>query len=151
MKIRQHAYFAISSEALKASEITRRVGLAPDQATLRASRMQDPPRPRFHIWEVRCDEPGLPVDAQIDRVIKRLLPVRAAVRDLVATVDDAAAWLQVVRYFDVEDGEEEKITVTPEGLVKLSGQHQLLGWHLDHDVLAFLVDVGAEFSADEYG
>jgi hypothetical protein len=43
------------------------------------------------------------------------------------------------------------IDVTPDGLEKLSGQHQLLGWHLDRHVLNFLSEVGAEFDADEYG
>jgi hypothetical protein len=66
-------------------------------------------------------------------------------------VGEVQAWLQLVRYFGSEDGEEETIDETPEGLVKLSGQHQLLEWHLHRDTLAFLHDVGAEIDADEYG
>jgi hypothetical protein len=41
--------------------------------------------------------------------------------------------------------------VTADGPEKLSGQHQLLGWHLPGDVMRFLVDVGAELDVDEYG
>ena len=42
--------------------------------------------------------------------------------------------------FDAADG--EIIDEAPDGLVKLSGQHQLLGWHLHRDTLAFLHDIG---------
>jgi hypothetical protein len=59
--------------------------------------------------------------------------------------------LQVVRYFGFDDGEKEGLTVTADGLEKLSGQHQLLGWHLSAEVMSFLVNLGAEIDADEYG
>jgi sirohydrochlorin ferrochelatase len=39
----------------------------------------------------------------------------------------------------------------PDGLVKLSGQHQLLGWHVSGDVLDFVREVHAEIDVDEYG
>jgi len=91
----------------------------------------------------------------IARVLARLESSRSAIRDLVTTSADVSAWLQIVRYFNTDDGEEEEeeevIDVTPDGLEKLSGQHQLLGWHLDRHVLNFLSEVEAEFDADEYG
>ena len=62
--------------------------------------------------------------------------------------------LQVVRYLDDDQGEDEKLTeVTKDGrqLVKLSGQHQLLGWHLDRRALDFLQRTHAEVDVDEYG
>ena len=127
------------------------MGLAPDRALVRGSRTADPPRPRFHVWEIRCDESGLRIDEQIERVIVRVEPIRTAIRDLVAEPGDVRAWLQMVRYFHAEDGDEEVIDETPEGLVKLSGQHQLLGWHVDRRVLSFLSDIGADLDADEYG
>jgi hypothetical protein len=34
---------------------------------------------------------------------------------------------------------------------RLSGQHQLLGWHLGRNILDFLRDVDAEMDFDEYG
>jgi hypothetical protein len=56
-----------------------------------------------------------------------------------------------VRYFNDDDGEEE--SPQPEGtdLIRLPGQHQLLGWHLDRRVLKFLHHTGAELDVDEYG
>jgi hypothetical protein len=60
-------------------------------------------------------------------------------------------YLQLVRFFDDEDGEEEELSPPDAPLQKLSGQHQLLGWHLDRDSLGFLAHVGAEIDADEYG
>ena len=66
----------------------------------------------------------------------------------------------MVRYFDDDEGEEEVLTPSRtegvaipiwSGRVKLPGQHQLLGWHLDRKTMEFLVEVGAEVDADEYG
>jgi hypothetical protein len=78
-------------------------------------------------------------------------PSRTAIRELLKTSDDTTPWLQIVRSFNTDDGEDETIDVTPDGLEKLSGQHQLLGWHLNGEVLDFLSEVGAELDADEYG
>jgi|1186.fasta_scaffold937762_1 hypothetical protein len=65
------------------------------------------------------------------------------------------ATLQVVRYFGAGpaegDGEEQHITTTEEGLEKLAGQHQLLGFRLLPEVMEFVLDVGAEIDFDEYG
>jgi hypothetical protein len=59
--------------------------------------------------------------------------------------------LQLVRYFDDDEGEEEELSPPNAPLQKLAGQHQLLGWHLERDSLQFLARVGAEIDADEYG
>jgi hypothetical protein len=63
--------------------------------------------------------------------------------------------LQVVRFFDDEDGEEEELSVVelPDGdqLTKLSGQHQLLGWRLAPNVIDFLSTTHAILDVDEYG
>ena len=150
MKIKQYVYFGISSEVLTAEEIGTRIGLVPDRITVRGSRIEDPPRPVRHKWELGCYEPGLDISELVARVLERLEPARTEIRELVHE-DGVQAWLQIVRYFGAEDGEEEVIDETPEGLVKLSGQHQLLGWHLHRDTLEFLNDVGAEIDADEYG
>lgn len=61
------------------------------------------------------------------------------------------ATLQIVRYFEDEDGEDEDLRETVPGLERLSGQHQLLGWHMEPKIIAFLADVGAEIDVDEYG
>jgi hypothetical protein len=150
MKIKQYVYFGIGSEMLPPDEIGRQVGLPPDRALLRGSRTKSPPRPAIHTWQIRCDEPGLPIDEMIGQVMARLAPSRAAIRELVKTSDHTTAWLQIVRNFNTDDGEDEVIDVD-DGLEKLAGQHQLLGWHLNRDVLDFLSEVGAELDADEYG
>jgi hypothetical protein len=60
----------------------------------------------------------------------------------------------VVRYLGAwlaeDEGEEEEITEI-DGLEKLPGQHQLLGWHLSRPTMEFLLDIGAELDVDEYG
>jgi hypothetical protein len=150
VKIKQYVYFGISSEVLTAEKIAERIGLEPDKTMVRASRTEDPPRPRRHKWELGSYEPGLDISDHVSRVIARVEPARDAIRALVDD-GDVQAWLQFVRTFGADDGEEEIIEETPEGLVKLSGQHQLLGWHLHRNVLTFLHDVGAEIDADEYG
>jgi hypothetical protein len=107
-------------------------------------------RPSAHSWQLICDKPGLTVDEQITELIVRLEPARAAIRDLTAG-DGVAAVLQVVRYFNDESGEEEDLAPSAKGMERVSGQHQLLGWHLDPDTLAFLADIRADFDVDEYG
>lgn len=155
MKIRQHVSFVLESLKMTAAEIEWSVGLAADDIGVRGSRTAVPPRPVHHRWEVRCDEPGLGIDAQAEQVIARLEPHRAAIRDLVDESNDVASALVAVRYLNVDlavaEGEEEELTITSDGLVKLPGQHQLLGWGLDASALRFLVDVRAELVFDEYG
>jgi hypothetical protein len=150
MKIEQYAYFGIYSDEMPPDEITARVGVEPDHVAVRGSRIQDPPRPVSHMWHVECREPGLTVDEQIARVVARVGPKRAAIRALVESSSDTGAVLRIVRYFDSDQGEEEELTVVGD-LHKLTGQHQLLGWHLSSDVLDFVRDVHAEIDADEYG
>jgi Domain of unknown function (DUF4279) len=149
VKIKQYVYFGISSEVLTAEIIAGRIGLASDKTQTRGSRLVDPPRPVLHKWELGSYEPGLDISAHVAAVLARLEPARDEIRALVRE-GEVQAWLQLVRNFSAADG-EEVIDETPEGLVKLSGQHQLLGWHLHRDTLAFLHDVGAEIDADEYG
>jgi hypothetical protein len=149
VRIRQYAYLAIRSPALTGEEIGRRLGLGADRTTVRASRSTDPPRPAHHSWEIVCDERGLTLDEQMGRIVGRVAAHAPAIRAL--TSAGATATLHAVRDFAAEDGEDERIDVTDEGFERLSGQHQLLGWHLDRDVLAWLVEAGAELDVDEYG
>jgi hypothetical protein len=155
MKIRQYVYFKIRSETSSAQDIAACIGLAPDRELVRGSRTESPPRPAKHAWEIHCQEPSLRIDQQIEQIVSRLDPYRAAIRSLVRDGDDADATLQAVRYFGVylaeTEGEEEAQPTRDDDLEKLPGQHQLLGWHLSHSVTAFLVDVNAELDFDEYG
>jgi Domain of unknown function (DUF4279) len=149
MKISQYVYFALKSETILPSELARRVGFPGDREAARGTRTADPPRPVLNTWEIRCEERGLTVTEQVERVISRVMPRLAAIRQL---IDDGEvmAVLQIVRYLDDQDGEEEQITRVGD-LEKLGGQHQLLGWHLDRSVVRFLDQVDAGLDVDEYG
>ena len=111
------------------------------------------------MWQIRCDEPGLTVDEQIAKVVARLAPYQDRLahlgQELAGQEPPGSLRLQVVRHFDDDEGEDEseRAWVDAEGHAweRLPGQHQLLGWHLDSDVLGFLRSVGAELDVDEYG
>jgi hypothetical protein len=149
MKIAQYVYFGIRSDTLITEEIALYVGLAPDSSRVRGSRSTDPSRPAHHVWAVECRGQGMDVEHQIADVMRRVIPCRDSIRGLVET-GEGKAWLQIVRNFDAAGGEEEEITETG-GLVKLGGQHQLLGWHMDIAIVRFLADIGADIDCDEYG
>ncbi|SCF37360.1 hypothetical protein GA0070215_12153 [Micromonospora marina] len=55
-----------------------------------------------------------------------------------------------MRVFEHPAGEPEDLSGPVDGLQKLPGQHQLLGWHLDRRTLEFLRLTGAELDIDEY-
>jgi Domain of unknown function (DUF4279) len=147
--IRQYVHFAIFSDTLTGADIANLVGLEPDRITVRGSRRTDPPIPRSHCWEVVCESKGMPIDEQVEAVLERLRPIESALAD-VTTSPNCTAVLQLVRYFDHEDGEPEEVSDPTDRLQKLPGQHQLLGWCLPHKDLAFLVRLGASIDADEY-
>ena len=157
MRIRQYSYFGIRSEVMSAAEMSDRLGVLPDEHSERGSRSSDPIFPRSHSWKVVCKEPGLRVDDQIRSVVGRLEPVVDRIADLVAELHELesgrATTLQVVRFFDDDEGEEDRPNPDAEelGMHKLDGQHFLLGWHLDKNVLQFLERTGAELDVDEYG
>jgi hypothetical protein len=156
MRISQYAYFALYSSVVSAADMAARVGMEPDEISIRGSRNADPPRPVSHAWRVVCRDRGLTVDEQIGWIIKRLHPYRdqiAAFSQELAAQDPehGGPVLRVVRYFNDPDGEEEELSPPEAALQKLAGQHQLLGWVLDREVLAFLLATGADLDADEYG
>ena len=153
MRVSQYVYLVVYSTSMAAAEVTGWLGVEPDEFMVRGSRMREPARPVSHQWKVVCRERGLTVDEQVAHLVKRLSPYADRIGDLVdelAQAGDGGCTLQVVRYFDDPDGEEERLD-TVAGLTKLPGQHQLLGWHLDADVLDFLRRVRAELDIDEYG
>lgn len=156
MQIRQYVYFAVRTDGLAPDEITARVGIQPDKIAVRGSRGAHPLRPRTNHWQIVCDEKGLTVDEQIGRVVRRLISRAEAIGALVDELDDptgdrVVTVLQVVRDFDSDDGEEDQPTPPGFGFTKLGGQHHLLGWHLDAEVLDFLQRTRATLSVDEYG
>ncbi|MGN9889902.1 DUF4279 domain-containing protein [Micromonospora sp. L31] len=156
MIISQYAYFALSSNRVSSAEITARLGIEPDEIVVRGSRRANPVRPASHRWKITCRKPGLTVDEQINRIVDRLFGHAERIGELAVELDNSdgapgASMLQVVRVFEHPDGEEEDLTSPVEGLQKLPGQHQLLGWHIDARVLEFLRLTRAELDVDEYG
>lgn len=152
MRIRQYAYFGLSSDVLSPEELTARVGLAPDEVLVKGSWMPSPPRPATNHWKLEAVSVGR-VDEMLAELVDRVRPAAPAIK---ALVDDgnASATLQVVRYFDHPEGTEEELTTieTPTGeATKLPGQHQLLGFHLDADLVRFAAAHGIEIVVDEYG
>jgi hypothetical protein len=133
--VRQYVYFALFSELMPAEEMTRRLGLAPDEVDVRASRQVYPPRPAVHSWKMVCSAPGLTVDEQVSIVIGRLRPLVDEIGRLARHLDatEGGARLQVVRY--LSEGDPNPI---------------LLGWRLDREVVDFLHTTRAVLDIDEY-
>jgi hypothetical protein len=154
--ISQYAYFALKSTSMPASEITARLGIEPDEAVTRGSRRPaDPVIPAAHCWRMVCRTPGMTVDEQISHIVDRLFVHAPRIGVLAAELDrtdggPGSAVLQVVRVFEHPAGEPEDLSGPVDGLEKLPGQHQLLGWHLDRRTLEFLRLTGAELDIDEY-
>lgn len=156
MRIRQFVYFGLLSSQVSATEITARLGVEPDRIAVLGARNTAPPIPVCHAWKIVCDDRRLAVDEQLVRVVERLAPhseeIIALAQELsAADPEHGGAVMRVVRYFDAEDGEEEELSSPDAALQKLPGQHQLLGWVLDREVLRFLLDVDAVLDVDEYG
>ncbi|MEV1018147.1 DUF4279 domain-containing protein [Micromonospora sp. NPDC049801] len=155
MLVSQYAYLALSSVRVSAAEITSRLGIKPDEVLVRGSRQADPVRPTAHRWKIVCRKPGLTVDEQLAEIVDRLFDHAERIGELAAELDrvddvPGASVLQVVRVFEHPDGEEENLTSPVDGMQKLAGQHQLLGWHLNAQVLEFLRLTRAELDVDEY-
>jgi hypothetical protein len=112
------------------------------------------PVPVAHSWVVECRDPGLAVDEQVARILKRLTPHTDAIAALARRLDaepdpgpgaGAGAALEIVRYFnEVEQHPEHQKQVSEKNPTRM------LGWHLGRDVLDFLQAVGAVLDVDEY-
>ena len=152
MRMRQYAYFSISSQTMSADQMATRIGLVPDKTTIRGSKRADAIIvPAEHSWCIYAAEQARPVDEQISALLARLRPYQEAIAALVGGEGSASrGQLHVVRHFNDPEGEVESLDSRASGLEKLPGQHQLLGWHLSHDVMAFLMSVAAELDVDEY-
>jgi hypothetical protein len=96
---------------------------------------------------------GLRIDEQVGTLIARLRPLEERLVTIGPELlgEDGGCTLQLVRYFNDDAGGDEELSPPDAPLQKLTGQHKLLGWHLDADLLGFLARVGVEIDADEYG
>lgn len=154
MQVRQYAYFGISSSTITPEDITAAVGLQPDRARPMGSRSEGPPPfPRFHLWDLRSECPDTAdLNAHFTSIVSRLRGSEDRIRAFLASADGDGQ-ITVVRKFD--PGPEDQAIIEPgrlvDGLERLRGQHPLLGFHLDADVLNLAVRLGVEIDFDEYG
>lgn len=153
MKLRQHVWFIVKSDVLDSSDLTERIGIEPDKVVVRGSRHNDRPDkpvPRSHAWELICEEPGINVGAQVEKVLARLAPAREALHDLVESDRNVSVVLHIGRHFGDASGQEEVgAIVGDDGKVVREGLW-LFGWGLDRAAMEFLVYVGANLDVDEY-
>ncbi|MFB7382524.1 DUF4279 domain-containing protein [Kitasatospora purpeofusca] len=150
MPLHQYVYFGVFSRRTSAAEMAALLNIEPDEATVRGSRFTEPVmRPVSHAWKIVCREPGLRVDEQIDRVLGRLRPHTDRIAELAGRLaaeehEHGGAVLQVVRYFNDTDQEQQPVQQVDQE------DPNLFGWHLDRDVLDFLTATGAVLDIDEY-
>ncbi|WP_097880280.1 DUF4279 domain-containing protein [Streptomyces sp. st140] len=154
MPLRQYVYFALSSRRITAQEITDRLGIEPDETRVINPRRlpADPAKPFCQVWQVVCREPGLHVDEQIARVLGRLRPQTDRIAELMKQFNSAEdegepgleAWLEVVRYFNDDEQEEET------GQAREGEKRNLFGWALDREAIEFLAATGTLLDVDEY-
>lgn len=133
MRTDQYVYLGIWSGSLAPAEIAAIVGLEPDAASVKASKRLDPPVPRRHRWVVECRDPGIQISDQVERLVERLRPYVDGLKRI-AAARKVSIGLQMVRYFNSADGQEN-----------------IEGWHLELDILAFLVSISASIDSDEHG
>lgn len=129
MRLDQYCYFALKSESTSAADISRRLGMEPDEVLVRGSRRPELDLPRLHAWKIVCrgDER---FHEQVQHVVDRLLPLRDELVALTADPDITAS-LVVVRRFRDGDGAD-------------------LGWWISAESLAFLASLRASLDVDEY-
>ena len=159
MRVRQYVCFMLSSATSTAAELSDRVGMIADRSTVRGSRVGgDQPIPRWHMWELCCDSAELPIDKQLARLVARLAPHVATISEIVRQLGmerpPCSATFSIVRHFDDPEGAKEvprQVVTGGRGLATMTGQHQLLGWHLDRETLQFILGIGAAIDVDEYG
>ena len=159
MHLRQYVRFLMFSSTLSIDEMSARVGMSADFTEAIGSRLAGPrPLPPRHKWEVRCDSPALRIDEQLEIVVSRLKPfetnIASLARELSTRDSRDGAVFSIVRHFDDPGGEEERqrhVVVRGHALESVPGQHQLLGWHIDKEILQFILRLDAEIDGDEYG
>ena len=96
-------------------------------------------------------------DGVIDSLVSELVEIFEPVAEKLHVLcedDSTDALISIFRSFDSEDGVEEDESSgldLPPNFVRLSGQHQLLGFHFDLALMKRLIALKCEVSFDEYG
>ena len=151
MRIHQYAHFHIGSDVLTPDQITATLLIEPTSVSWQGSRSTEPLVPRTNRWQYKATGAGL-----VDDLVRELLgvfePLRAPLQELTAN-GACSIEIRFMRSFGDPDGveEDEGLTDLPGNLVRLEGQHQLLGFHLDTNLMARLVELGCALDFDEYG
>ncbi|MFJ2058193.1 DUF4279 domain-containing protein [Streptomyces sp. NPDC087908] len=102
--------------------MTDALGIEPDETQVHNRRglPADPARPFSQSWKIVCRKPGLCVDEQIAHVLGRIRPQTDLIAELMKQYNSAGdedepgleAWLEVVRYFNDDDQQDEAGTST---------------------------------------
>jgi hypothetical protein len=149
LKLKQYSNFTVWSQTLTPDELTKLLGVEPDETRVRGSRWPEAsgrkPVPRSHMWTVACRDGKLNVTDQIESVVRRLAPAREAIRALVEQ-EDATAMLTVARFFGDDEGEEQVTYWSDDPRVDVLP----FGWYLDSSVIDFLSYVRAALNVGEY-
>jgi hypothetical protein len=129
--------------------------VTPDETKAKGSRAAGPkPLPRFHLWTVQS---GFPDTAELNdhlaALASKISPFIQHIRSFLDS-SDAHGQFSIVRKF--ESGSELETIVDvgrngPGNLERLRGQHPLLGFHLDREIVDLAHDLGVDFDFDEYG
>ena len=138
----------MGSGELSPDEITALLLVEPDRVGWRGSRSKEPCIPAANLWSVQSRMKGC-VDEMIRDLVDRFEPLRFAL-DQILAANDSWIVISIGRHFDPDDGEAEDLDVNDD-FEKVPGQHQLLGFHLDVDLLARLTKMGCPVDFDEYG
>ncbi|MFC7501058.1 DUF4279 domain-containing protein [Nocardioides sp. CPCC 206347] len=148
----QYAYFQLGSTTRSAAELSTEIGMEPDEVRVRGSKRAEPPIPARHSWEIVNRAPNMDVEDLVAPLLDRISPVASRIRDLTDS-EEVHATLVVVRYFNDRNGvAEEQVETEQDGhqLVKMPGQHQMLGWALEPEALGLLASMNATIWFDEY-
>ena len=154
MKVRQYVYLGMLSETVDPGQISHRLGLVPDEIRLRGSRHPGPPSvPRTHIWQLNSGvvRDDVPLNDHFEALLARLAGSASRVR---ALLDEGAVdgVIRVVRRFD--PGPEDVEIVKPGrqvgNLEKVGGQHPLVGFGIDAELLKYAAEANLVFDFDEY-
>lgn len=150
MKILQYAHFDVGSDIYSPDKITAELLVEPTRVIWRGTRSTEPLIPRTNLWQYRATGSGT-----VDELVRELLDVFEPLADKLARLtanDDSWIVIGFMRSFDDPDGidEDEGPSDLPDHLVRLSGQHQLVGFHLDVDLMARLVALRCALDFDEY-
>jgi hypothetical protein len=150
MRITQYAHFVVASDVFDPDDITGTLLLEPTSVSWRGTRSTDPMIPRTNLWRYRARGEGT-----LDELVRELVDLFEPLGDQLLTLTAAkSTWISIAifRSFDDPEGVEEDggPDDLPPNLVRLEGQHQLVGFHLDPALMRRLVDMNCSIDADEY-